>query len=203
MVFELIAFLVLCGIAKALALELETKASNEYQLFLNKSKQYTNSIRKAKEEIEREIRHSNMQRFHELCNLHYRSIQIANHAKQALDHAKNTLNVFYDTRRKVYVNMDKLSNEYSEQRSIKNWHRVDQIRKEQSYLKELKNGLHDQIDIIKEKRESFYSELKDLNSKTRDLKYHIKNLGPGGEEWFRRLENRTTQRRLSRQQWRF
>lgn len=197
MVFELIAFLVLCGIAKALASELEEKASNEYQLFLSKSEKYTVNIRKARREIEIEIKNANMQKFHELCELHYRSIQIANNAKQALDHAKNTLDIFYETRRKCYDNMNRLSVEYIEQRAAKNWDRIERIRGDQSSLKELKNGLHEQIDIIRDKRELFYMELKELNQKTRELKYHIKNIGSRGEDWFSRLEERTNQRYLS------
>jgi hypothetical protein len=65
-------------------------------------------------------------------------------------------------------------------------------------IRELKSNLYIQKDIIKEQKESLYSEVVRLNDQTAQLKLFIRDrCGDGGFEWYSRLESRKKERRIA------
>ena len=197
MILEALVVLgVLYGIAQILLQEVEDKAGKEYERFLLKSREYEAKIVEARREIQREVEaFRGDAAFHELCNLHHRSANVADKAYEALQFAKSAEWEIGSTIGKVKQKRDELSLKRKKARRARNESASVSYQRELDSLFRLKDALYEQLAIIKSKREQFHSQLKALNMETRQLKFRIRDSGPRGYRWYQELGIRTNARK--------
>ena len=197
MFFEALALVALIGsIAQILKSEIQEKAGKEYQKFLIKSKEYEEKLKIANKELDAELsKYQNSIDFHRLCDLHFRSTQIANEAYEALNHGRETQKVFFDT---INSTKQEISNFKIKKENYKRNSNVPMIRETNDELKslfELKKILYEELDLVKQETRKFNVKVEELNKKTTSLKYQIKDSSERGAEWFNKLESRIRNKR--------
>jgi len=169
-IFELLAAARPVGTAKKIATDVEREAAAQYVQFLVESRDYEQECRDVVAETVRLLRTANGSPAPGLRELHDRSIRIVDRAKGTLDYARRTLDVLHANLRTVHYTADDLDRRHLGRRDQKDWNGVEAIREEQTSLKDLKVGLHEQIGVVTRKKNDFLDHLRTFNALTKDLK---------------------------------
>lgn len=193
MIFEALAILALIGgIAQVLKKDVQEKAGKEYDKFLIKSKKYEQKIKIANDEIEKELsKYHDAVDFHRLCELHFRSTMIANQAYEALEHGRKTQNEFYSTINVAKKEITKLKQVKSGHKNSNDYEQVKNTKAEIDSLYQLKDTMYLELENVKTKTKEFSNKVGELNMRTKNLKYQIRDSSPRGMQWYSDLENRT------------
>ncbi|MFD7609263.1 hypothetical protein ACFWAN_54795, partial [Streptomyces mirabilis] len=131
--------------------------------------------------------------FHQLVDLHYSCMKVANEAYKLLNDAKKSMGAIYDAINKLKAHRSKLFNDKKESND---YEKKKEIQAEINMIKKIIDGLYSELDLIKKDKEHFYQELKGFNLKTSSIKYRIRdNTGYKGFDWYNRLQERTLLRR--------
>ena len=131
--------------------------------------------------------------FHQLVDLHYSCMKVANEAYKLLNDAKNQWALFM----MLSINSKLTALNYLMiKKKAMIMKRKKEIQAEINMIKEIIDGLYSELDLIKKDKEHFYQELKAFNLKTSSIKYRIRdNTGYKGFDWYNRLQERTLLRR--------
>lgn len=180
--------LILCGAAGAILLWLNETAEEERQRWQDDHEQFKQEIKAHRDKIESIITSSSHSYdFKELIDLHYISFSTADQAKKLLDDSRVSLDAIGQALVNAREQRDKLKT------VIKNKNNQEKIEiiKEIGSLNKLRKVLFKDKDDLKEQRNIFLSEVRKLNSQTRQLKHTIRDCtGARGKEWYDRLQQR-------------
>lgn len=181
------------GVAAYIIDELSEEAGKERDRWESKREEVEHDLQWHKEYIENHLNEARSDYdFHQLVNMHYSSVKVADEAYTLLKDAKVTLNAIGKAIGTAKKERDELK---VKRRDATSKTQRDEITKEIDSLISLRKSLFSQKEEIKLQKTDFYSQVKSLNRQTMELKYLIRDTtGYKGEEWYERLEERRRNR---------
>lgn len=181
------------GVAAYIIDELSNEAGEERDRWESKREEVEHDLQWHKENIKRHLDEAkNIYDFHQLINMHYSSVKVADEAYKLLTDARVTLNAIGKAIGTAKKERDALREKRKKSKSKKE---REEITKEIDSLISLRKQLFAQKEEIEEHKSEFYSRVKSLNTQTRELKFLIRDTtGYKGEEWYERLEQRKRNR---------
>ncbi len=181
------------GVAAYIIDELSNEAGEERDRWESKREEVEHDLQWHKENIKRHLDEAkNTYDFHQLINMHYSSVKVADEAYKLLTDARVTLNAIGKAIGTAKKERDALREKRKKSKSKKE---REEITKEIDSLISLRKQLFAQKEEIEEHKSEFYSRVKSLNTQTRELKFLIRDTtGYKGEEWYERLEQRKRNR---------
>lgn len=186
------------GVANAILNRLRNTAAkqrqrwaNEYQAVERQIQQYDRQIQYKLQEAQYTVD------FHVLTNLHFESMKIADHAYELLKDSRVALDAIGNAIVEAAKEKNRL---IAEKRSLPSYSsRKPQLEQEIGALVELGNQLYPDKDQLKTQRDHFHNQVAQFNARTHTLKLAIRDrCGERGQDWFRRLEARTSIREENR-----
>ncbi|HFH2167329.1 TPA: hypothetical protein ACGH7Z_004245 [Shigella flexneri] len=192
--FNIILGVAAVGVGLYILNELDDRAGEEKKRWENQRESVCKSIEEHNRYIEQHVEYvQSMYDFHQLVDLHYSCMKVANEAYKLLNDAKKSMGAIYDAINKLKAHRSKLFNDKKES---DDYEKKKEIQAEINMIKEIIDGLYSELDLIKKDKEHFYQELKAFNLKTSSIKYRIRdNTGYKGFDWYNRLQERTLLRR--------
>ncbi len=181
------------GVAAYIIDELTDEAGAERDRWESKRKEVEHDLEWHKENIKRHLDEAkNTYDFHQLVNMHYSSVKVADEAYKLLTDARVTLKAIGKAIGAAKKERDVLKEKRKKSKSKKE---REEFTKEIESLINLRKQLFSQKEEIEEQKSEFYIRVKSLNAQTRELKCLIRDTtGYKGEEWYECLE----QRKMSR-----
>ncbi len=126
--------------------------------------------------------------FKTLIDMHYSCFKVADQAHLLLKDARISLDKIGEAIVKTREQRDLL---FVKKKEVKSKEKRIEIQEEISSIQTLRKNLFDDKDVIKQQRDEFLNKVKDLNSKTRELKFSIRDrTGTKGSDWYDKLEAR-------------
>lgn len=188
-----LAIQVAVGVAAYIIDELSDEAGEERERWESKREEVEHDLQWHKENIENHLNEArSTYDFHQLVNIHYSSVKVADEAYTLLKDARVTLNAIGKAIGTARKERDELK---EKRRDAKPKTKRDEFTKEIDSLISLRKSLFSQKDEIELQKADFYSQVKSLNKQTMELKYLIRDsTGYKGEEWYERLEERRRNR---------
>ena len=185
----LIAGLALIGAAVWIYNELQDQAGAERERWRSKREEVQRSIEWHEAQIRDHLsRARESYDFKVLVDMHFSCMKVADQAYSLLKDAITSLEKIGEAIAKTKEQRDLL---FDKKKASNNKEDRDEIQQEISSIQELRSKLFADKDEIKKQRDEFLSKVKDLNSKTHDLKISIRDrTGSKGQEWYARLEMR-------------
>lgn len=185
----LIAGLALVGAGVWIYNELQEQAGAERERWRSKREEVQRSIEWHEAQIRDHLSHvRESYDFKVLVDMHFSCMKVADQAYSLLKDAITSLEKIGEAIAKTKEQRDLL---FDKKKASKNKAERDEIQKEISSIQELRSKLFADKDEIKKQRDELLSKVKDLNSKTHDLKISIRDrTGSKGQEWYARLEMR-------------
>ena len=189
----ILAGLALVGAGIWIYNELQEQAGAEHERWQLKREEVQRSIEWHEKQIHDHLTHAqNSYDFKVLIDMHYSCVKVADQAYLLLKDARVSLDKIGEAIAKTKEQRDIL---FEKKKATKNLDEKNQLQQEITSLQELRAKLFIDKDEIKEQRNTFLEKVKDLNSKTHDLKISIRDrTGSRGEEWYARLEARKASR---------
>lgn len=183
------------GIANGILNHLRQKASNERQRWQNEYQKVQRDVTDFDQRIQQKIREAQYAvNFEQLTQLHFESMKVADHAYRLLSDARKSLEAIGGAIKDAGEEKNRL---FAEKKNTNNYQRRVQLEQEISALIELRNQLFPDKDQLKIERDKFQEQVTQFNAKTHALKIAIRDkCGERGQDWYRRLEERTTRRQL-------
>jgi len=183
------------GVANAILKRLQQTATVERKRWQNEYQQLENELLHYERQIQQKIRQAqHTVDFHQLTQLHYESMKVANRAYMLLADARVALDALGIAIRDAGREKNRL---IAEKRQAWNPFRKQQLEQEIVALIELRTQLFPDKDQLKAQRDRFHTEVKRLNAQTHALKIAIRDrCGPQGQDWYERLEKRTERKKL-------
>jgi hypothetical protein len=133
--------------------------------------------------------------FHTLVNAHYASMQTANEAYLLLRDAEKSIAAVNTA---LGASKQQIANLSAQRNTAKPLPQDQRLCTEIDGLRQLRNALFVQKKTLIQQKDSFLTEVKQLNNQTRELKESIRQqTGSRGEEWYRKMEMRKTCRQLT------
>ena len=185
----LIAGLALIGAAVWIYNELQDQAGAERERWRSKREEVQRSIEWHEAQIRDHLsRARESYDFKVLVDMHFSCMKVADQAYSLLKDAITSLEKIGEAIAKTKEQRDLL---FDKKKASNNKEDRDEIQQEISSIQDLRSKLFADKDEIKKQRDEFLSKVKDLNSKTHDLKISIRDrTGSKGQEWYARLEMR-------------
>lgn len=185
----LIAGLALVGAGVWIYNELQEQAGAERERWRSKREEVQRSIEWYETQIRDHLSHARESYdFKVLVDMHFSCMKVADQAYSLLKDAITSLEKIGEAIAKTKEQRDLL---FDKKKASNNKAARDEIQQEISSIQELRSKLFADKDEIKKQRDEFLSKVKDLNSKTHDLKISIRDrTGSKGREWYARLEMR-------------
>lgn len=185
----LIAGLVLVGAGVWIYNELQEQAGAERERWRSKREEVQRSIEWHEAQIRNHLSHAREScDFKVLVDMHFSCMKVADQAYSLLKDAIKSLEKIGEAIAKTKEQRDLL---FDKKKTSNNKAERDEIQQEISSIQELRSKLFADKDEIKKQRDEFLSKVRDLNSKTHDLKISIRDrTGSKGQEWYARLEMR-------------
>ena len=186
---QFIAGAVLIGAGLLIYNELQEQAGTERERWRSKRAEVQRSIEWHEEQIRDHLSHARASYdFKVLVDMHFSCMKVADQAYALLKDARKSLDKLGEAIQKTKEQRDFL---FEKKKSAKNTSEKTEIQQEISSIQELRSKLFADKDEIKKQRDEFLEKVKDLNSKTHDLKISIKErTGSKGQDWYARLEAR-------------
>lgn len=183
------------GVANGILNRLRNTASAERQRWHNEYQKVERTIVYYDQQIQQKIREAQYTvDFHQLTQLHFESMKTADHAYQLLSDSRKALDAIGDAIKSAKDEKDRL---IAEKHGTRDYYRRSQLEQEISALISLRTQLFPDKDQLKAQRDHFHTQVKNLNAHTHDLKIAIRDrCGEKGQDWYLRLEDRTTRRQL-------
>ena len=183
------------GIYKLLSQEIKEKVLKEEEKLEEEIAEFRVRYTESKIELDRRIQDAKQTINYQNCiDAHYQSVTTSNIAYEILDREQRLKSIYY----KGIKNIDtKITDTKRERDRYKphTYEREEKHKEMQSGI-DLKNAILGHLKNHSERAKGILSDVKELNNKTRDLKFLIKdNFGQKGLEWFNRLEERTNSRK--------
>lgn len=185
----LIAGLVLVGASVWIYNELQEQAGAECERWRSKREEVQRSIEWHEAQIRNHLSHARESYdFKVLVDMHFSCMKVADQAYSLLKDAITSLEKIGEAIAKTKEQRDLL---FDKKKASNNKAERNEIQQEISSIQELRSKLFADKDEIKKQRDEFLSKVRDLNSKTHDLKISIRDrTGSKGKEWYARLEMR-------------
>ena len=185
----LIAGLALIGAGVWIYNELQDQAGAERERWRSKREEVQRSIEWHEAQIRDHLsRARESYDFKVLVDMHFSCMKVADQAYSLLKDAITSLEKIGEAIAKTKEQRDLL---FDKKKASNNKEDRDEIQQEISSIQDLRSKLFADKDEIKKQRDEFLSKVKDLNSKTHDLKISIRDrTGLKGQEWYARLEMR-------------
>lgn len=185
----LIAGLALIGAGVWIYNELQDQAGAERERWRSKREEVQRSIEWHEAQIRDHLsRARESYDFKVLVDMHFSCMKVADQAYSLLKDAITSLEKIGEAIAKTKEQRDLL---FDKKKTSNNKEDRDEIQQEISSIQDLRSKLFADKDEIKKQRDEFLSKVKDLNSKTHDLKISIRDrTGSKGQEWYARLEMR-------------
>lgn len=189
----LIAGLALVGAGIWIYNELQEQAGAERERWRSKREEVQRSIEWHEAQIRDHLSHARESYdFKVLVDMHFSCMKVADQAYSLLKDARTSLEKIGEAIAKTKEQRDFL---FNKKKTSNNKTEKDEIQQEIASIQELRSKLFADKDEIKKQKDEFLSKVKDLNSKTHDLKISIRDrTGSKGQEWYARLEMRKTLR---------
>ena len=190
-----VAVIGVIGVANRILSNLRSTASTERQRWQNEYQKVERTVVYYDQQVQQKIREAQYTvNFHQLTQLHFESVKTANHAYQLLSDARKALDAIGEAIRSAKDEKDRL---IAEKHGTYDYSRRSQLEQEISALISLRSQLFPDKDELKAQRDHFQTQVTNLNSHTHYLKDAIRDrCGEKGQDWYLRLEDRTTRRRL-------
>lgn len=189
----ILAGLALFGAGLWIYNELQEQAGAERERWYTKREEVQRSIEWHEEEIRNHLssaRHS--YDFKVLVDMHFSCMKVADQAYSLLKDAIVSLEKIGEAITKTKEQRELL---FERKKASTNSGEKAEIQQEISSIQELRLKLFNDKDEIKRQRDDFLLKVKDLNSKTHDLKISIRDrTGFKGQDWYARLEARKASR---------
>lgn len=184
-----IAGLALVGAGIWIYNELQEQAGAERERWRSKREEVQRSIEWHEAQIRDHLsRARESYGFKVLVDMHFSCMKVADQAYSLLKDARTSLEKIGEAIAKTKEQRDLL---FDKKKASNNKAEKDEIQQEIASIQELRSKLFVDKDEIKKQRDEFLSKVKDLNSKTHDLKISIRDrTGLKGQEWYARLEMR-------------
>lgn len=184
-----IAGAVLIGAGLLIYNELQEQAGAERERWRSKRAEVQRSIEWHEEQIRDHLSYARASYdFKVLVDMHFSCMKVADQAYALLKDARTSLDKLGEAIQKTKEQRDFL---FEKKKSAKTTSEKTEIQQEISSIQELRSKLFADKDEIKKQRDEFQAKVKDLNSKTHDLKISIKDrTGSKGQDWYARLEAR-------------
>lgn len=184
-----IAGLALVGAGMWIYNELQEQAGAERERWRSKREDVQRSIEWHEEQIRGHLSHARESYdFKVLVDMHFSCMKVADQAYSLLKDARVSLEKIGEAITKTKEQRDLL---FERKKASKNPNEKTEIQQEISSIQELRSKLFSDKDDIKRQRDEFLLKVKDLNSKTHDLKISIRDrTGTKGRDWHARLEAR-------------
>lgn len=184
-----IAGLALVGAGIWIYNELQEQAGAERERWRSKREEVQRSIEWHEAQIRDHLsRARESYDFKVLVDMHFSCMKVADQAYSLLKDARTSLEKIGEAIAKTKEQRDLL---FDKKKASNNKAEKDEIQQEIASIQELRSKLFVDKDEIKKQRDEFLSKVKDLNSKTHDLKISIRDrTGLKGQEWYARLEMR-------------
>ncbi len=185
----LIAGLALIGAGVWIYNELQDQAGAERERWRSKREEVQRSIEWHEAQIRDHLsRARESYDFKVLVDMHFSCMKVADQAYSLLKDAITSLEKIGEAIAKTKEQRDLL---FDKKKASNNKEDRDEIQQEISSIQDLRSKLFADKVEIKKQRDEFLSKVKDLNSKTHDLKISIRDrTGSKGQEWYARLEMR-------------
>ncbi len=184
-----IAGLALVGAGIWIYNELQEQAGAERERWRSKREEVQRSIEWHEAQIRDHLsRARESYDFKVLVDMHFSCMKVADQAYSLLKDARTSLEKIGEAIAKTKEQRDLL---FDKKKASNNKAEKGEIQQEIASIQELRSKLFVDKDEIKKQRDEFLSKVKDLNSKTHDLKISIRDrTGLKGQEWYARLEMR-------------
>lgn len=137
--------------------------------------------------------HQQQRTFHELCNLHYQSHNVANDVYKQLQTPRTLIRELNKSLHEAKIKQQELQQQLNPQLDhITRTHKLQEIK----HLKDLRRCLFEHRDALQQEIDTLQQQLHTLNADTSKLKERIRDTcGSRGQEWYQRLQLRITNRR--------
>jgi hypothetical protein len=190
---QIIAGLALVGAGIWIYNELQEQSGAELERWRSKREEVQKSIEWHEEQIQTHLSQArNSYDFKVLVDMHFSCMKVADQAYSLLKDARVSLGKIGEAITKTKEQRDLL---FERKKSAKDLSEKNEIQQEITSIQELRKKLFLDKDEIKIQRDGFLLKVKDLNSKTHDLKISIRDrTGSKGQDWYARLEARKASR---------
>lgn len=173
--------------------ESEKEAERRWQ---EKKAEVKKTVTEHRQHIEQHIQEvQNSYDYYFLVDMHYSSVQVANMAYKLLGDARESLNGIGKMLKNCKQRKNILEKDLQNAKRQKDKTEIKRIIEELKTIKELREGLFLERDKLIAQKNSFYTEVQQLNAQTSQLKYFIRDrCGHRGIAWYNRLEARKLHR---------
>ncbi|MBS1683231.1 MAG: hypothetical protein JSS76_00645 [Bacteroidetes bacterium] len=185
------------GIYKLLSQEIKEKVQREEEKIEEEIAEFKVRYVESKIELDRRIQDAKRNiNFQNCIDAHYQSMMTSNIAYGILDREQRLKGIYYNGIKDIDTKITNTKKERDKYKAHTS-EREEKHKEMQSGI-DLKNGILAHLKIHSDKSKEILLDVKELNNKTRDLKFLIRdNFGQKGLEWFNRLEERTNNRKRS------
>jgi small-conductance mechanosensitive channel len=185
-----IAGLALVGAGIWIYNELQEQAGAERERWRSKRAEVQRSIEWHEAQIREHLSQARASYdFKVLIDMHYSCMKVADQAYSLLKDARTSLDKIGEAITKTKEQRNLL---FEKKKASQSQPEKNEIQQEITSILELRSKLFEDKDEIKKQRDEFLLKVKDLNSKTHDLKISIRDrTGSKGIDWYARLEART------------
>jgi len=192
--FPVIAGLALVGAGLLIFNELQKQAGAERERWREKRAEVERSIEWHEAQIRNHLSEARESYdFKVLVDMHYSCMRVANQAYALLKDARTSLDKIYEAIKKTKEQLNRL---FEKKKASRSKTEKDEIQQEIDSIIKLKSQLHDDLHEIRNQKDEFLSKVRDLNSKTHDLKISIRDrTGVKGRDWYDRLMARIATQR--------
>lgn len=185
------------GIYKLLSREIEAEVKQEEETLEQEIEDFKVKYNESKRELEKRIEDARHKVNYENCiSAHHQSVLTSNLAYSISRREKKLKNIYWDGIKKIDAKINATKEERNKLKA-NSYEREEKHKEYESGIK-LKQGIKDHLRSHQVKSDEIMAEVKELNIKTMELKFLIRdNFGKRGLDWFSRLEARTEMRKKS------